>query len=139
MHKSPVIRIAAWSAIAVLAVPLMIRLGVLLGLTRAGLADAVEFIYDDGYYYLGVAANLAETGRSTLDGMSATNGYQPLWLLCLAGLAKLVGTNTWTFFVASCALIYAIAVAAPLAAMYRSRMRRGSPSRYACRWGCASS
>jgi hypothetical protein len=127
MHKSPVIRIAAWSAIAVLAVPLMIRLGVLLGLTRAGLADAVEFIYDDGYYYLGVAANLAETGRSTLDGMSATNGYQPLWLLCLAGLAKLVGTNTWTFFVASCALIYAIAVAAPLAAMYRSRNAAWQP------------
>jgi hypothetical protein len=124
MHKGQFIHICGWAAIAVLAVPLLIRLGVLLGTSRGGLADVVEFIYDDGYYYLAVAANLAAFGHSTLDGISATNGYQPLWLWCLAGLAKLVGTDGWRFFVASCALVYAIAIAGPLLAI--SRSRRGS-------------
>jgi hypothetical protein len=106
--------IAAW---LLLAGPLVLRLWVLISTPISGLRDIVEFIFDDGYYYLRIAANVADSGRSTFDGLTATNGYQPLWLLTLSGLAKLVGTDARTFFLAACSLIYAIACATPLLAI----------------------
>jgi CubicO group peptidase (beta-lactamase class C family) len=121
MRRDTFVRIGWWFALALLAVPLLFRFHVLLNTAPRSLADVVEFIYDDGYYYLGIAANFAATGRSTLDGISITNGYQPLWLLCLTGLAKLVGTGTWRYFVAVCGLIFAVAIAAPLSAALWAR------------------
>ncbi|HEY0801770.1 MAG TPA: hypothetical protein VGD54_13060 [Steroidobacteraceae bacterium] len=128
MHKDRVINVCGWAAIALLAIPLLIRFSSILGTSGGRIADVVEFIYDDGYYYLALAANFADTGHSTLDGISTTNGYQPLWLLALTGLAKVQGTNSWSFFVASCVFIYAIAIGGPLLAVLRSR---GSPWRAA--------
>jgi hypothetical protein len=104
-------------ATALLGVPLLIRFALLVTASPRALRPVVDFIFDDGYYYLGIAANVAQTGHSTLDGLTATNGYQPLWLLILSGCAKLVGTRPWTLFVASCALIYSLAVAGPLVAI----------------------
>jgi hypothetical protein len=109
---------AAWCfAFLVLSLPLALRLVLLVTTPVSGLGRVVDFIFDDGYYYLAVAANVAELGRSTFDGITATNGYQPLWMLALAGLARIVGTEPHRFFVASCALIYAIACIAPLLAL----------------------
>jgi hypothetical protein len=48
---------------------------------------------DDAYYYTVIAHNLATTGMSTFDGQTLTNGYHPLWLLVVTGLAKTVGTS----------------------------------------------
>jgi hypothetical protein len=42
---------------------------------------------DDAFYYLQIARNLAEIGRSTADGVSNTNGYHPLWMLAMTSLA----------------------------------------------------
>jgi hypothetical protein len=54
---------------------------------RAALtANAVSLTYDDGFYYFKVAQQLASGAGSTFDGVHPTNGYQPLWLLCLAPL-----------------------------------------------------
>jgi hypothetical protein len=40
-------------------------------------------IYDDAYYYFGIARNVAAGLGSTFDGLHPTNGYHPLWLgLC---------------------------------------------------------
>lgn len=39
------------------------------------------FIRDDAYYYFKVAQNISEGHGSTFDGIHATNGYHPLWLL----------------------------------------------------------
>lgn len=36
-------------------------------------------IYDDAYYYLGVARSIANGAGSTFDGINQTNGYHPLW------------------------------------------------------------
>jgi len=36
-------------------------------------------LYDDAYYYLGVARSLARGAGSTFDGINPTNGYHPLW------------------------------------------------------------
>ncbi len=117
MHTDRVIRACWLSTLLILALPLVVRL---FSLGSMPSFDVADFIYDDGYYYLTIAANLADSGRSTLDGITATNGYQPLWLLLLACLAKLVGTDTRTFFIASCALIYAIAcITGLLAVLWR--------------------
>ena len=52
---------------------------------------------DDAFYYLQIARNLVETGRSTADGFSVTNGYHPLWMAIEAVLALFVhGDETFT-------------------------------------------
>jgi hypothetical protein len=38
---------------------------------------------DDAYYYIVIARNLSDSGVSTFDGTTATNGYHPLWLVVL--------------------------------------------------------
>jgi hypothetical protein len=47
-------------------------------------------VADDGFYYLQVARKLAETGKSTFDGIHPTNGYHPLWMLVSTLCARLV-------------------------------------------------
>ena len=37
--------------------------------------------FDDAWYYFGIARNVADGSGSTFDGINATNGYHPLWLL----------------------------------------------------------
>lgn len=37
--------------------------------------------FDDAWYYFGIARNVAGGDGSTFDGINATNGYHPLWLL----------------------------------------------------------
>jgi hypothetical protein len=117
MHKDLFIRLCWLCASLLLGSALLIRLVVLVATPQSHLRDFIDFIYDDGYYYLGIAANVADSGHSTLDGVSATNGYQPLWLVILSGLAAIVGTKPHTFFLASCTLLYAIALLAPLLAL----------------------
>lgn len=36
--------------------------------------------FDDAWYYFTIARNVADGAGSTFDGISATNGYHPLWL-----------------------------------------------------------
>lgn len=117
MNRDKFTRVCLGTALALLVVPLVARFTVIALSSPSHLRAVVDLIFDDGYYYLAIAANLADTGRSTLDGVTLTNGYQPLWLLVLTGLARIVGTQTWTFFVASCGLIVAIAIAGPLLAL----------------------
>jgi hypothetical protein len=38
------------------------------------------FTFDDGFYYLGIARNVAAGEGSTWDTIELTNGYHPLWL-----------------------------------------------------------
>jgi hypothetical protein len=57
--------------------------------TAAGLAllltvkQLTFFVSDDAYYYLQVARNITHGAGSSFDGMNPTNGYHPLWMLCL--------------------------------------------------------
>jgi hypothetical protein len=37
--------------------------------------------FDDAFYYFGIARNVAHGHGSTFDGIDATNGYHPLWML----------------------------------------------------------
>ena len=45
---------------------------------------SLAYYVDDFFYYLQIAHNLVDHGRSTFDGTTLTNGYHPLWLLILA-------------------------------------------------------
>jgi hypothetical protein len=125
MTKDLFARVCWGVALALLGLPLIVRFGVIAGSSVAAVRDVVDFVFDDGYYYLAIAANLADTGHSTLDGSTPTNGYQPLWLLVLSGFARLTGTRPWPFFVASCALVYTLALLGPLLALawWRSTWR----------------
>ena len=38
-----------------------------------------DFSCDDSFYFARIARELAMTGRSSFDGITETNGYQPLW------------------------------------------------------------
>lgn len=56
---------------------------------RAG-AGFLAYFDDDCFYYLQIARNIAAGHGSTFDGMHATNGYHPLWMLVLVALFKLL-------------------------------------------------
>ncbi|MFC1890045.1 hypothetical protein ACFL4G_09825 [Thermodesulfobacteriota bacterium] len=50
---------------------------------------------DDGPYYQIVAENLVRTGRLTYDGVSITNGFQPLFMAMMVPIYWLTG-DPWT-------------------------------------------
>lgn len=64
-------------------------------------ADWPAMLYDDFFYYLKVAENLATGKGSTFNGLVQTNGYHPLWLLVLTG-ASLVFRNGQQVFAFVC-------------------------------------
>lgn len=59
----------------------------------AWLAFGEIMVDDDAHYYNIIAKHIAESGRSTFDGQSLTNGYHPLWQWLLALQFKLVGQS----------------------------------------------
>lgn len=67
-----------------------------------------NLVFDDAYYYLGVAQNIAEGKGSSFGEIVQTNGYQPLWLLLLAGLIYLVSFQKIWVFGAMLTLMYAV-------------------------------
>lgn len=44
----------------------------------------IHFTSDDSYFYFKTAQNFAIGKGSSFDGINSTNGYHPLWFLCLA-------------------------------------------------------
>ena len=48
---------------------------------------------DDAEYYRVIARHIAQSGVSTFDGLSLTNGYHPLWEAVLVLQEKLVGSS----------------------------------------------
>ena len=94
-------------------------------LAVAGSEERLAFLlYDDAYYYLGVAGHLAAGEGSTFDGVNPTNGYHPLW----CGLLVLVMSMTrdpGTAVRLAAALWFLLAASAPLLLWWALR-RRGS-------------
>jgi hypothetical protein len=52
------------------------------------LLSGVHATFDDGYYYLTIARNLAAGAGASFDGVSVTSGYHPLWLLFLVPIFR---------------------------------------------------
>jgi hypothetical protein len=44
---------------------------------------ALALLSDDAYYYFKIARSLAQGSGSTFDGIAPTNGYHPLWMICI--------------------------------------------------------
>jgi hypothetical protein len=60
------------------------------------------FLADDAFYYFETAANLAQKGVLSFDGITFTNGFHPLWLLLLTaiyliGMSKEISLITGLF------------------------------------------
>ncbi|MDB4975071.1 MAG: putative rane protein, partial [Myxococcaceae bacterium] len=53
-----------------------------------GFLNAYLMYRDDGYYYLELARNLAQSGVATFDGVHRTSGVQLLWTAVLVPLAS---------------------------------------------------
>mgnify|MGYP001100851924 CR=1 FL=1 len=53
-----------------------------LGLVWSGACDN-RVVADDAFYYFAIARNVAAGLGPTFDGLAATNGFHPLWLLLL--------------------------------------------------------
>ena len=84
----------------------------------------VFLLYDDAYYYLGVARHLAAGAGSTFDGLHATNGYHPLWCWMLVPLLRAVPDPGAAVRLAGL-LWFALAAAVPVALWWALRPRTG--------------
>ena len=82
-------------------------------------------LYDDAYYYLGVARNLAAGAGSTFDGINPTNGYHPLWCWLLVPVFRLA-TDTGNALRLAGGLWFALAAAAPVVLWRALRSRTGA-------------
>jgi len=51
------------------------------------------FLYDDSFYAFQIARNIAHGVGATFDGVHATNGFQPLYVLLLVPLYWIAGDN----------------------------------------------
>jgi hypothetical protein len=57
-----------------------------------------NLLFDDAYYYLGVAQSIAQGKGSSFGELVNTNGYQPLWLILLAASIYVVAfQKMWVF------------------------------------------
>ena len=65
---------------------------------KQGFPSAWPRFEDDAFYYLVIARNAAAGHGFTMDGIALTNGFQPLWMWALVGVAWLTRGDTQLFF-----------------------------------------
>ena len=75
------------------------------GYTTRGAASAWPRFEDDAFYYLEIARNAASGRGFTMDGISVTNGFQPLWMWLLVAVAWLTSGDTQALFAAARLLV----------------------------------
>ena len=79
-----------WPSILVIAFSAAIQLVLV---TRPFPFSIQNLLPDDAFFYFTVARNLVNGLGSTFDGINATNGYHPLWLVIVALITKITGSN----------------------------------------------
>jgi hypothetical protein len=83
-----------WHRLVIIAAPLVAgAMGA--SILAAPVERLVVIVPDDAFYYLQIARNLVATGRATVDGVSVTNGYHPLWLAIVTSLAAIIPDREW--------------------------------------------
>jgi len=66
------------------ALPALVGVALVLWLILFGKENhLLACLKDDGYYYLVLARNIAGGQGATFDGLGPTNGFHPLWTMCL--------------------------------------------------------
>src|SRR5262249_47569055 len=73
-----------------------------------GVATAWPRFEDDAFYYLEIARNAASGRGFTMDGISLTNGFQPLWMWLLCGVAWLTSGDTGVLYATARLLVIAL-------------------------------
>jgi len=117
-RTGPVERLALLAVVALIALS-GIRL-------CTGPEETLAFLlYDDAYYYFGVARNLAAGHGSTFDGIHSTNGYHPLWCWLLVPVFALVDDPGRAVRVIG-AVWFVLAAVAPCALWWALRPRTGA-------------
>src|SRR5215471_18900214 len=51
----------------------------------------VNRFQDDAFYYVVTAQHYVSSGVFSFDGVTTTNGFQPLWMAIVVGLLEIVG------------------------------------------------
>ena len=117
-RAGPVERLALLTVVAIIALS-GIRL-------CTGPEETLAFLlYDDAYYYFGVARNLAGGHGSTFDGIHPTNGYHPLWCWLVVPVFALVDDPGRAVRVIGAAW-FVLAAVAPCALWWALRPRTGA-------------
>jgi hypothetical protein len=154
---SPVVdrRFALLAALALAAVCVVLWL---LGWSLRGWISAWPRFTDDAYYYLVIARNAAAGHGFTMDQLSPTNGFHPLWMWTLLPVVWLVGSDPDVLLLTVQALTVALfacmggllcgvlrprrtracTASGPAAAVSASRTlpSRGSSRRSSCSYSC---
>ena len=97
---------------------------------RAPAARLVDSFDDDAYYYFEVARSLVSGQGSSFDGLLATNGYHPLWLLALLPVFALAAGKLPALLAVKC--LGAALFAATVALFYVFGRRLGREIELAC-------
>ncbi len=75
---------------------------------RAEMPRLLEATFDGAGYYLQVARNIATGNGITFDGLHETNGFHPLWMVCLVAVFKLFGGTPEFFYRATGVIVSAL-------------------------------
>jgi hypothetical protein len=79
-QRSVAVRIATWTVFGAV----VVTAGTRLCLAWTSVAILVEkSLPDDAFYYFQIARHLAQGDGVTFDGLTATNGFHPLWLVLI--------------------------------------------------------
>ena len=118
-----------------LAAPYLVAI---LGVAALALGDAfsaptarlVDSFDDDAYYYFEVARHIVSGQGSSFDGITTTNGYHPLWLLCLLPIFAAVPGKLGAMLAVKVlgVLLFAVSVLV----LYRCARRLGRELEIAC-------
>ena len=76
--------------VVVVIITIMLWIPVLVSLHKLGIVAVFNFFQQDTFYYLAIAQN-STLGFFTYDGELPTNGFHPMWQVCVTLLFKLLG------------------------------------------------
>jgi hypothetical protein len=84
----------------------LIALGTILAadvlVSHTGGVQGLSLFQDDFFYYSKIAANIAAGHGSTFGGVVPTNGYHPLWMLCITLISWFTKNIATVIFVVEC-------------------------------------
>ena len=88
-------------------------------------ATLVQYVADDGFYYLQLARNWTQMGRWTFDGVEPATGFHLLYAYLLAGMSWLQGgAYSWRTSVVAMSGLGAMAMIGSAAVLHAALWRR---------------
>jgi len=101
-----------------LGILLAVLIGVLGAVFHHPMGAILSLLSDDAFYYFRIAQNINDGAGCTFDGIATTNGFHPLWMLCVVAVFGVAGQGLLTPVLAIIVLNLLICAAA-LILVYR--------------------